>query len=186
MKSNGNRLNFDNLIKTFCHRFNNIIKHLETCEVDSSNGGVETLPVVEGSIDDCIVWLVYSNGIEWHTDTEYATTYGVRYCHMFVLRNPGYIFKRRLAKGQIEAHEKPFFSFNMTKSHGLFWNHNMVSKNKRKNWIGLSIDSKKCLDEAQCCEILRKIISMSLNDFIYKRLLLSQTRSQMRIRRVFR
>jgi hypothetical protein len=105
---------------------------------------------------------------------------------MFVLRNPGYIFKRRLAKGQIEAHEKPFFSFDLTKSHGLFWNRNRVPKNKRQNWIGLSIDCHKTLDETQCCAILRKIISMTVDDFLCKRLLLSQMRSQMRIRRVFR
>jgi hypothetical protein len=164
----------DKLIAEFCSHFSDTIKYLETCELDSANGDVETLPVVEGPIDDCMVWFVYSHGIKWHTDIGYATAHNVRHCHMFVLRNPGYIFKRRLAKGQIEAHEKPFFSFDLTKSHGLFWNHSRLPKSKRSNWVGLSIDSRKTLDKNQCCEILRKVISMSTDDFICKQSLLSQ------------
>jgi hypothetical protein len=163
----------DKLIAEFCSRFSDVIKFLEKCEVDSADD-VDVLSVVYNSVENYMVSLIYSRGVRYHVDTGYATTHDVRYCQMFVLRNPGYIFKRRLAKGQIEAHEKPFFSFDLTKSHGLFWNHSRLPKSKRSNWVGLSIDSRKTLDKNQCCEILRKVISMSTDDFICKQSLLSQ------------
>jgi hypothetical protein len=158
----------DKLIAKFCSRFSDVIKFLETCEVDAADD-VDVLSVFYNSVENYMVSLIYSRGVKYHVDTGYATAHGVRHCHMFVLRNPGYIFKRRLAKGQIEAHEKPFFSFDLTKSHGLFWNRSRLPKSKRNNWVGLSIDSKKPLDEAQCCAILRKVMAMSLDDFFCKR-----------------
>jgi hypothetical protein len=162
-------LSVDNLIKTFCLRFSDIIEYLETCEIDSADGNVDVLPVVKDLVDGYMVSLVYSRGIQYHADIGYATTNGVRHCHMFVLRNPGYVFKRKLSRRQIEAHEKSFFSFDLTKSHGLFWNRGYVPKRKRQNWIGLAIDSYRVLDERKCYAIMRKITSMSFDHFMCKR-----------------
>jgi hypothetical protein len=159
----------DELIGNFCLRFGDIIKYLETCEIDSADGSVDILPIVYNQAESYRVSFIYSRGINWHTDKQYAKQGGIQYCSMFVLSNPGYIFKRRLQTGQIEAHEKVFFSFDITKRHGLFWNRKRLSKNKRHNWVGLSIDSYKVLSEAKCHEIICSTISMSVDDFICKR-----------------
>jgi hypothetical protein len=147
------------LIKRFTAKYSRIVEELATIPLPQFTD-INSYPIIDDDKDGYAVLLICSNGIGWHTDVM-----NEKYCYILVLKNPGYVFKRKLKNKNIETHRKAFFSFELRRSHGLFWNRKPLTKVKRKNWIALAVDSVTEITKKQALDILSKSISTDLKKF---------------------